>query len=95
MGFNQQGASVYFTKQKKTMHKIPIPFMDFLRHVVKGCVPNISKEIATLLQNTSTLITEETSAVTHQISNESPWKLKIYSFSTADSRRHPRLITVS
>lgn len=39
------------------------PTSGFLRHVVKGCVPNISKEIATLLQITSNLIAKETSDV--------------------------------
>jgi hypothetical protein len=59
---NQLGASVYFSKQKNNVLNSD-PTSEFLRHVVKGCVPNISKEFATLLQITSTLIAEEISAV--------------------------------
>lgn len=58
---NQLGASVYFSKPRNDALNSD-PISGFLRHVVKGCVPNISKEIATLLQITSTLVTEETSA---------------------------------
>jgi hypothetical protein len=59
---NQLVASVYFSKLKNNALNSD-PTSGFLRHVVKGCVPNISKEIVTLLQITSTLTAEEISAV--------------------------------
>ena len=59
---NQLGASVSFSKPKNTALNSD-PISGFLRHVIKGCVPNISKKIATLLQIPSTLINEEASDI--------------------------------